>query len=130
MKNQKHTLRMDDGVLVLKNTYAVSPDGNHLKVSWEYPGRTGKSAMYNRVQLPLEGDAFWGAWQPSTSRPWDDQHAGTQSTLLWDSVRVITRLVGKMDLCKFSIYRSNPIQGCSKISSEKQRIVYGKKLYQ
>jgi hypothetical protein len=40
----------------------------------------------------------------------------TDSTLLWDSVRVITRLVGKMDLCKFPIYRSKPIQGCSKIS--------------
>jgi IS5 family transposase len=45
-----------------------------------------------------------------------DMRHPTDSPLLWDCVRVITRLVGKMDLCKFPIYRSKPIQGCSKIS--------------
>ena len=66
-----HTLEftyMDDGKLVLKSIYAVSSDGKHLKVSWEYPGRAGKSALYDRVGTSHEGDAFWGTWQSPMSK--------------------------------------------------------------
>jgi hypothetical protein len=62
-----HTLELsykEYGELILKNTYAVSSDGKHLKESGEFKGRTNKSAMeYDRIGPVPEGDAFFGIWQ-------------------------------------------------------------------
>jgi len=64
-----HTLEFsyrDNGELVFKDTYAVSSDGKHLKVSEEYSGKISKPAIYDRVGPVPEGDAFFGNWQPQT----------------------------------------------------------------
>jgi hypothetical protein len=58
----------EDGRLFLKNTYAVSSDGKHLKLSTEYTGGTGRSTIYDRDGPVPDGDAFFGTWNSPLSK--------------------------------------------------------------